>query len=491
MRDLQLAFISNRVTSRLFKLLSVIERHRFFTIGELSEKTQVTERTIANDLKYMRDYFGESIILTSGNSGFVFEEKKPLVYQERKQSLLENECLFEIIGNIFYGKLFRVDELADHYHYSESAFRRMLTQSNSVLKSYGLQWSSNPLTIKGDEASLRKFFKDFYYEGIETDYTALPDPALHELILTQLNGKLGNYSIGSGTTPAAHYYTYFIAFKRASLGYSINLPEELTSLAYTGADFSLLYSLKESLEKLYGIEFSKKEFAWIYLVTIGERTIDRADQEQLFYDHFHHGEESDHLTERFLQMYELPRTNRQTVTAFMRTFFLSRELNHLIAPALNKEMTDIKEAVIHSDYQAYLRNLHFLKEQTLVSFIASPYLEDICVSLTLYSGLILDLYSPAKTIYFLLEGDHFICQYIRTRAIQQFGAKHRLTFVPLQSLTIESLQQNEVDLIVTNYSRYVMDYVIETEYLLLKEVPDDQDWHQLEQTIDPYRKKLV
>ncbi|WP_195514583.1 helix-turn-helix domain-containing protein [Enterococcus sp. 1001283B150225_161107_E12] len=490
MRDLQLAFISNRVTSRLFKLLSIIERNRLFTIGELAEKIQVTERTIANDLKYMRDYFGESITLMSGNSGFVFEETRPSIYNERKQHLLENECLFEIIGNIFYGKLYRVDELADYYHFSESSFRRMLTQSNSALKSYGLQWVSNPLTIQGDEASLRKFFKDFYYEGIETDYTVLPDPAFQDLILTQLNGKLGNYRIGSGTTPAAHYYTYFIALKRASLGYSINLPEELINLAYTGADFSLMYSLKESLEQLYGNEIPKEEFAWIYLMTIIERTLDCEDQEQLFYDHFHQEQESAQLTEAFLQMHELPQTNRQTVATFMRSFFLSIKLKYLIAPALNKEMTDIKEAVIYSDRETYQKNLHFLKEQGLIAFGLSKYLEDICVSLTLYSGLILDLYSPKKTIYFLLEGDHFICQYIRTRAIQQFGSKHRLTFLPLQSLTSESLQQDGIDLIVTNYSRYVLDFVIETAYLLLKEVPDDQDWYRLEQTIDPYRKKL-
>ena len=490
MRELQLAFISNRVTSRLFKLLSIIERNRFFTIGELAEKIQVTERTIANDLKYMRDYFGESITLTSGNSGFEFEETKPSVYQERKQHLLENECLFEIIGNIFFGRLSRVDELADYYHYSESSFRRMLTQSNSVLKSYGLQWASNPLTIQGDEASLRKFFKDFYYEGIETDYTVLPDPTLHDLILKQLKGQLGNYKIGSGTTPAAYYYTCFIALKRASLGYTINLPEELVSLAYTGSDFSLLYSLKENLDQLYGIEFPKEEFAWIYLVTISERTVDREDQEQLFYDYFHQGKESNLLTKAFLQMHALPQTNHQTVAMFMRSFFLSRKLNHLIAPALNKEMTDIKEVVIRSDRQTYQKNLQFLKEQASVSFGFSAYLEDICVSLTLYSGMILDLYSPAKTIYFLLEGDHFICQYIRTRAIRQFGAKHNLTFIPLQALTSESLQQGEIDLIVTNYSRYVLDYVIETPYLLIKEVPDDQDWLHLEQTIDPYLKKL-
>lgn len=489
MRDLQLAFISNRVMSRLFKLLSIIERNRFFTIGELAEKIQVTERTIANDLKYMRDYFSESITLSSGNSGFLFEVTKPSIYQKRKQQLLENECLFEIIGNIFYGKLYRVDELADYYHYSESAFRRMLSHSNAILKSYGLQWVSNPLTIHGDEASLRKFFKDFYYEGTETEYTILPDPALHELILKKLHGKLGNYRIGSGTSPESHYYTYFIAFKRASLGYTISLPEELINLAYTGADFSLLYSLKEDFKELYGIEYPKEEFAWIYLMMIVERTVDREDQEQLFYDHFHMGKESAFLTEKFLQMHELSELSYPIITTFMRAFFLSRKMNHLIAPVLNKEMTDVKEAVIHSDYQTYLKNLQFLEEQVPISFSSSNYLEDICVSLTVYSELILDLYSPAKTIYFLLEGDHFLCQYIRTRAIQQFGLKHHIIFLPLQSLTSENLQQDKVDLVVTNYSRYVSDYVIETEYVLLKEVPDDQDWQQLEKKIDPYRKK--
>lgn len=152
-------------------------------------------------------------------------------------------------------------------------------------------------------------------------------------------------------------------------------------------------------------------------------------------------------------------------------------------------MTDVKEAVIHSGHEIYLKNRQFLEEQVPISFSSSNYLEDICVSLTVYSELILDLYSPAKTIYFLLEGDHFLCQYIRTRVIQQFGLKHHIIFLPLQSLTSENLQQDEVDLIVTNYSRYISDYVIETEYLLLKEVPDDQDWYQLEKKIDPYRKK--
>lgn len=85
LRDLQLAFISNRTTKRLFRVLSVMERDRVFTIGEVAEKMQVTQRTIANDLKYMKDYFGDCITLVSGNSGFLFEEKKPSIYKEKNK----------------------------------------------------------------------------------------------------------------------------------------------------------------------------------------------------------------------------------------------------------------------------------------------------------------------------------------------------------------------------------------------------------------------
>lgn len=491
MRNLQLAFINNRTTARLFKILSIIEHKHVFRIGELAEQIQVAERTIANDMRYMRDYFGESIELISGNSGFVFNEKKPSVYQKMKQQLLKNECLFEIIGNIFYGKFHRVDELADHYHFSESSFRRMLRQSNKALRSYGLQWTANPLSIQGDEANLRKFFKDFFYEGIDTEYTISPDPALIELILTQLEGKLGNYGIGSGTTPAAHYYTYFIAIQRARLGYTISLPEDLKRLAYEEVDFPLMYSLKESIEQQYEMELPKEEFAWIYLVTLCKRTLDREDQEQRFYAHFHQGEEIDELTKAFLSMHGLTEKKSSSIITFLRSFFLSRHINHCISPVLNKEMDDFKEIVLRFDSETYQSNFAFLKDYGKNLFGDSHYLEDICVSLTIYSNIIIDTYAPQKNIYFLLEGDHFICQYIRTRVIQQFGMKHKLTFLPLHYLTPGLLHVKNVDLVVTNYSRYVLDYIDDIDYILIKEVPDDYDWQKLERRIDPYRKKLL
>lgn len=117
-------------------------------------------------------------------------------------------------------------------------------------------------------------------------------------------------------------------------------------------------------------------------------------------------------------------------------------------------------------------------------------MEVISVGLTMYGSLLLDRYSSSKKIYFLLEGDHFICQYIQTRAIQQFGCKHSITFTPLQYLNKESLKSAHVDLIVTNYDRYLLDFIIDSDYLLLKFIPDEQDWQHLERIINPYRRQL-
>lgn len=493
MRDLQLAFISNRTISRIFRLLGSMERDRKFTIGELANKTEFTERTIATDIKYIKEYFGDCIELSSGHNGFNFEDKKPRLYREKKQDLLENECLFEIIGNIFHGELKNIDELAHQYHLSETTFRRLLRQSTPILISYGLKWTSNPLNIEGKEVNLRKFFKDFYYEGADTKYTLTPDSKLHELVLTRLGANSSQFMMASGTTPAAFYYTFYIAIKRARLGYNIEVPNSLLKLVDNGMAFDLLYSLKKDIENTYGVNLSKEEFVWIYLVSLCKRTSDRKISEVKFYEQFNKYPEIDEIVKEYIEELKLSKIDYKTTTIFFRSFFLSRKINHLLAPVLNKEANDIIEAVRISDCERYEFNLSFLmriKNKFLGNVNTTNYIQDICSSLTMYSNLILDIYSLKKNIYFLLEGDHFVCQQIRTRAIQLFGTDHTLTFLPLYSLKSEILNASHIDLIVTNYSRYIFDYIIETDYILVKALPDEKDWYHLEKKINPYRKHL-
>ncbi|MGH1812413.1 helix-turn-helix domain-containing protein [Enterococcus entomosocium] len=104
MRELQIAFITNAEIRRTMRILTILEREQQFTIVELSERLTISQRTMIKDIQSIKNYFGDSISLVSQHKGFYFEERNRLTYYEKKEQLLEQEVLFEIIESIFYGE---------------------------------------------------------------------------------------------------------------------------------------------------------------------------------------------------------------------------------------------------------------------------------------------------------------------------------------------------------------------------------------------------
>ncbi len=479
MRELQLKFIGDPSLIRLFQLLNYIERERTFTVGSLTALTNVTQRTIIKDLNYLKDYFQGSAEFSSGRRGYQFKETNPEIYKEQKKQLLSNEVLFEIVGNIFYGELETIEELAFLYNYSESTLRRLLVQIKPVLAEYDLELVLNPVNFTGDEGNLRKFFKDFYYEGEQIPHTLTPPKELHELVLTTLSGKMGNYEISTGTTPASFYYTLYIAIERYRQGNKINLPKNLREIIYHEKDYLLLTYLTDAIKKYFGVQMTDEEYAWIYLVTICKRPISPIRHELLFFERFNLWPNISTLSLLYIQEQGENETEGRAKRAFLNSFFLSRKINDSVSPALNKLMSEITLYIKTNHLESYKHNYRFLLEnQTFLAF-SKNHLEDIAVSLTLFYDSLLAYYTPMKKIIFLLEGDHFICQNIRFNAEQLLGQKHHLIFIPLQNLTTEMLNEKQVDLIVTNYPPYISDYILSTDYLLINSVPDKEDWQRI------------
>lgn len=483
MKNVQLAFISNKTNTRLLIILQYIERNRQFTLKELADRSNASERTIANDVKYLKDYFGESIRFHSGSKGYRFEEVHLTRYKEQKMLLFENECLFEIIKNIFYCHFDHISELAYKYSFSETAFRRLLTRTNDILENYGLFWQSTPLKIGGEETKLRKFFKDFFYEGIETPYTVIPDKRIHELFVNKGGASLGHYEVGTGTTPQSFYYTLYIAMVRSSQGNHVTIPKNLLNRVYLEPDFSVLVATGKELEKEFRLNLPKEELAWVFLNTICKRTVDREDQEKVFFKRFNLWPQIEQITEKFLSENRVSENEQQRIIPFINSYFLSRKINELVDPVLNKEMLNDIDGLMSGRKSDFEKNRAFLQQvEEILSFNPS-YFPEICASFTLYSSLILDVYSSPRTILFLLEGNHFVCQAIRIEAYQFLGAKHQLKFVPIQTLTKSKLKQAESDLIVTNYDRYVSEFIDDQEYVLIKTVPDEQDWSNIQTSL--------
>ncbi|MDY4308094.1 helix-turn-helix domain-containing protein [Enterococcus mundtii] len=161
MRQLQLDFMVNSMSTRWIQILNNIEKEPNFTLVALSKRLSVSQRTLGKDINGIKEYFGEHIILCAKQTGYRFEEVNHDCYMDKKADLVKSEILFAVIGQIFRGELKPFQELALEYNYGESSFRRFLLRAEKPLKSYDLKLSLNPVTLVGDEENIRKFFMIF------------------------------------------------------------------------------------------------------------------------------------------------------------------------------------------------------------------------------------------------------------------------------------------------------------------------------------------
>ncbi|WP_438713384.1 helix-turn-helix domain-containing protein [Enterococcus sp. DIV0806c] len=485
MREFQMAFITSAEVKRWMQVLSMMEQEQRFTIGELSERLAISQRTLIKDIQTFKNHFGTSIELRSNYSGYRFEEQNRRDYQEKKEQLLESEVLFEIVGNIFWGEDLTLADLAHQYSYAESTLRRFLLKIRPVLAEYELTLAFNPVNFLGKEVNIRKFFFDFYYSSEQTPFTIRPPEGLHTLILNELSGKLGKYELGTGITISAFYYHLYIAMVRVHQNRFVSLPEWLKASIYQEKDFQLLYSLQERIKQEYEIYLPKEEFAWIHLSIISKRTIHRVDQEQTFNQRFSHWKDlqiivSDYLSDPFFEQWDT-----DTLGQFMTSFFISRLMNEAVSPVLNKELEEIHWMVKKSDKQIYEAHQQFLLKHAQVLSLSAQYFEDIVVSFTAYMTLLFHYYQPVKQVLFLLEGDYLVVQSIRMQARVLLGEYHKLLFIPIQELTPERLNDAHIDLIVTNYRPYLLDFTFEADYVLMDSIPTVQDWARVKHQLNP------
>ncbi|MBO0462089.1 MULTISPECIES: helix-turn-helix domain-containing protein [Enterococcus] len=477
MRELQLKFITNTITERWMRILNVIEQQNMFTIVGLSQQLGVSKRTILKDVSELKNYFEESAIFESNTTGYFFKEKNRRLYHEEKEALLQSEIWFEIISDIFYGELVSIEELADRYNYSESTMLRSVAQINEALKEYQLSLSLKPVDLVGKEGNIRKFFFDFFYEGEPTPYTVYPPESIHQMFLAKLGERLGKYKLGTGIMVNAFYYFLYISMIRNQQGHIISIPQSIKEIDISDAeDFLLLSELVPLIEKKYGISMHPDEVIWLFFVIVSKRPIDRVEQEAFFFDQYNQWTEIIEVVESYFRVFGINVENNSVLPIFLKSFFLGRRINNEISPILNKLLSE-ENRIIQDLYKAtYEKNKQFiLRNQKKFSF-SEDYLSDIVASLTMYTEILFTYYSPKKTVLFLLEGNHLLVQWIQVQASQLLSKQHHVLFVPLHELTEERLNLEHVDLIVTNYRPYMLDYQLHKEYVLINRVPDINDW---------------
>lgn len=491
MRSLQMQFIGSHTNARWFKILSIVESERFFSIKNLATRTDVSQRTIIKDINYLKEHFAGSALFETGINGYQFDLLDIIQYKEKKQSLLENELLFEIVGNIFYGDKETIEDVCDYYNSSESTVRRLLLQIQPTLLKYDLELQMNPIDFIGEEAHLRKFFKDFYYVGEETPHTLWPPKNLHDMVLTKIIHQLEHFSLGTGMPPAAFYYSFFIAIERYSQGLAVKIPDYLKKIIYADQDFLKLCSLYSEIKKEFSILLSKEEFAWIYLITICKRTVDRPDKEHLFIKQYNIYPQIKEIATLYVSQNFKYHPNQAEFITYFQSFFLSKKMNNSFSQVENIVMDEVQSSVRDSNWDTYQNNYDFLLSQNKKLQFPIKYIEDIAASLTLYSELIAEQYIKPKKVLFLFEGDYLLCQSTKLLAQQLLGSNNEILFVPLKEWTERQINDyTSIDLIVTNYAQYFFDYK-EFNCILVNDILNKNDWTYIIGEVNPLLKKIL
>lgn len=486
MRELQLNFILNKTTVRWLKILNQFERERTCSIVSLAEKFDVTQRTISSDLKGLGALIQDVATLIPVSNGYHFTETNPIEYLEKKRELVTKEGLYQILDAVFHGVALSVEEWAQKFYVSESTMRRYLNSASKTLRHYKLTLSLNPVQILGREVDVRKFFKDFYYASDVTPHTLLLPRQLIDLVVAALPDASSEL-INTDSSPNDFFYDLFIMIERYRVGYKIEIPKSLAKQATSIPEFISFCKIKHSIEEIYQIAIPEEEFIWLYLVTVTKRTLTNPFKERKFIEHFSLWPELVRISQLFVEKWTTEFEDRQIIETLIQTFFVSKKINESLSPVLNRVLIEIKKETVKMMPQSYQKNLSFLKEIQSIVKIDLEYIEDICSSLTLHTQAIEDLYfHKVKRIALILEGDPYICQNIKARLLRLVDKEHVVFFPQIYDINKDFLLENKIDLVITNYSDYLTNFILSTDYLLLKAVPDSHDWLRIIKKINPY-----
>lgn len=482
MKNLQLKFITNKITVRWLTILNVLERKRSCSSQEITEFTQLSTRTIMSEIRDIREYFEDAIELTTNNMGYVFKEQDHAKYTRKKRDLVQNDPLFIIIQSILDGDLRSAEEWAFAFHVSESTMKRYILSVIPTLEEYGLQISLTPVDLVGPEVNIRKFFKDFYYEVDLTPRTLIPFRDMEEIVFFLEKERI---KINSDISPADFRYFLYIMIQRSKNGRGINSGD--INLIYTKEEQFFLGKLKECILAIYDYEVSDDELKVMYFYYLSRRRLTNVESEKNYCLRFRDGKVESQLAKMFITIYDKNLLDNKTnITYFLEAFFVSIKLLDSIGSILNRINPNILVFIQTKYSQEFNRTNRFLKNNIKSLNVDTAYLQDISASLVLTVEAIRDMYvGNHHKIAFLLEGSYYFSRAIKAKAYRYLRGYHQLFFLTIDELTNQYFEINQIDMLVTNQEEYIDSLEETIDYVLFKMIPDKEDWNNLLARINP------
>ncbi|MGL9745763.1 hypothetical protein IGK08_002421 [Enterococcus sp. DIV1286c] len=395
-----------------------------------------------------------------------------------------------MIENIFFGHLYNVPELSDQLHLSESTLLRYIKKAQSFLSEFQIKLKTSPIDFHGKEIDIRHFFHSFYSDSDITPHTVFPTLEVKE-ITAKITEKITLKECAPITFESFNYHLYITLIRFFNGNPIDKLPNNLVIL---NDEKTQLYSevMKQTILQYFDSDISPEEKQYIYLVTLCKRSVFDEESEQIFQSIQPQPKEIEEWTNQFLELAFDTEQEKSTYSLYIRSFFLSTHLKYQLSPILLQNLADITLYSKQKFPCEYHRNETFIQNTLGETYeLTLRQLEGISTSLTLLNYTLSLVHArPSKEIIFLLEGNSYIHELIQATAIKYLGHTHRLYFPNRHDTDIDMIRTKKFDILVTNYSEYLVSILMGKTTLLFDTIPTAENWNELFTLIDPNATKL-
>ncbi|WP_270277189.1 hypothetical protein [Enterococcus casseliflavus] len=278
-------------------------------------------------------------------------------------------------------------------------------------------------------------------------------------------------------------YWLYIILERYQAGETVVVSEQLKKIVLADELFQEIQPLNQRLQTAFSLSLPSEELVYLFALLASNRGINNYLREISFVTRFDHWPELKELTANFCQLQQISDHDQSREFVFLHSFFITEKIKQLISPTYNQSMEEISNYAQTQYPKEYEENTRFLFRQPLFEATALP---AISARFTLYfEGLKEKYWGNPRRIAFLLEGDAHICLHINAFAVKYFGRYHVLQFPDSSEFSLDYVERNKIDLVVTNYAEYLEEYILDVECLLIKSIPDADDWNNFLKIINP------
>lgn len=402
--------------------------------------------------------------------------------------MIKKEPIFEIIESIFFSETLTLLDWAEKLFLDEVTLKRYLVKIAPILKEYNIVITnvSGKLDFIGPEISIRKFFHDFYYNSDITSQTIFPSIAVQEITHNIKNDhSFQEYSYNSFHS---FNYTLFIVLERIKKGKTlVNLVDNKLKVCILKPN--LLLETLERVEKLYNVNFSDEEKLYLYINFVTDRSIyGSIDSNKKFLNKFDiFNGVSKELTQKYLTETSFPLRRREDIILLYQTFFTTILLRNTISSILNLNNQEVI-SYAKKEYPILYQKVYLFLKKNLQSYILlnSRLLDSISSSLVFFTDSVVGYYwKPEKNIACLVEGPPTLVDNIRLTIFKLFERNHNLYFPDALEINRDYFEDNNIDIILTNYDGISFDLNANIEIYLTESIPSKLNWEEVQEIINP------